>query len=219
MAFGALIASGTASGASIAAANAVAITGAVSVGDVILAVMGEQTALTATGVTDNLGNTYTALNAGTDAGSVTGRAFVARVTSPGNLSSVTVAATSSGNDFAVAATCWSGPAQLGQEAAPANITSPVTSPFICPGTGTSMSNPSNLVIGWGSGNVNATWTASSPTTIAIQSTRTNAHVVISYLVVTSAASVSCIMTGSNQSQIVLGTLSLREDVLQAQGIF
>ena len=48
---------------------------------------GQQTSLTVTAVTDNLGNTYSATNAGSDNGNITGRAFYSRVTVPGTLTS------------------------------------------------------------------------------------------------------------------------------------
>ena len=72
MAFGDQKAIGVAAltGASIGASNPIAIQTppVVAVGDLVVALMAQQTALTASGCTDNLGNTYVAQNAGTLSG-------------------------------------------------------------------------------------------------------------------------------------------------------
>ena len=61
----------------------------VSIGDLIVAVIAQQTALTVTAVTDNLGNTYTAQNAGTLVSTtISGRMFYSRVTVAGTLTTV-----------------------------------------------------------------------------------------------------------------------------------
>ena len=68
----------------------------VAVGDLVFVDFGQQTNLTATDtVTDNLGNTYVAVNAGTDAGSVSIRCFYTRVTVAGTLTQISVPATAS----------------------------------------------------------------------------------------------------------------------------
>src|SRR5215471_10153473 len=82
---------------------------AVNVNDLVVVVFGQQTNLTATGVTDNLGNTYTAQNAGTDAGTSTGRAFYSIVTVSGTLTVCHVAASASTNDYAGIAGVFEGP--------------------------------------------------------------------------------------------------------------
>src|SRR5687767_1068808 len=70
----------------------------VVVGDLVFAVLSEQTSLTVTGWTDNLGNTYTPLNAGDDPGAITARAAWSRVTVAGTLTQVIAAATASANN-------------------------------------------------------------------------------------------------------------------------
>src|SRR5215211_5595091 len=83
----------------IAAAGSVAV----NIGDLVYAVFAEQLTVTVTTVSDNLGNTYTATAAGTDAGTSTGRAYWSRVTVAGTLTSVSAVATASGNNVAAIA--------------------------------------------------------------------------------------------------------------------
>src|SRR5262245_66686310 len=79
-----------------------AATGSISVavGDLIIATLAQQTALTVTACGDNLhgASSYTAVNAGTLNGStISGRTFFRRVTVAGTLTTVTFAATSIAN--------------------------------------------------------------------------------------------------------------------------
>ena len=133
---------------------------AVSVGDLVVSLVCQQTTLTVTGVTDNLGNTYTAQNAGTDAGNVTGRLFYSIVTSAGTLTSVTAACTTSANDGVHIVGVWKGPFGAIDKNI-ANITSDVTSPYSCPTTGT-LSQADEIVIGWGVASYGTSWATSSP---------------------------------------------------------
>ena len=134
MAFGDLKAGGTgaSSGASILASNAITLNTAttVAVGDLVVALMAQQTALTASGCTDNLGNTYTAQNAGTLSGVISGRLFYSRVTVAGSLTTVTIAATASANDFSCVAAVFEGPFVVSPvDRSPSNI-SDVTTPYV-----------------------------------------------------------------------------------------
>jgi hypothetical protein len=84
MAFGSL--KGTLSGSATSIGTSLAATGSVSVavGDLVYAVLAEQTTITSTACADNLSNSYTAVSAGLDAGTtVTGRAWYSRVTTRG----------------------------------------------------------------------------------------------------------------------------------------
>jgi len=109
---------------------------AVEVGDLIIATLGQQTALTLTAVTDNLGNTYVAQNAGTDTGNVTGRMFYARVTVPGNLTSVSFDTTSSVNNYAATVVVFKGPFIVSPlDENPVNLEGDITSPVTCPDPG------------------------------------------------------------------------------------
>src|SRR5687767_1058080 len=84
-------------------------TATVAVGDLVYCVLVQQTALTVTAVTDNLGNTYTATNAGNDAGAVTARAFYSRVTVGGSLTTLSAAATASANNVVFIGVAFQGP--------------------------------------------------------------------------------------------------------------
>lgn len=137
MAFGAL--RGTLSVAAASITNPTNATGsvAVSVGDLIWVLVAERANLTVTGVTDNLGNTYTAQNAGTDAGNAAGRCFYSRVTVAGTLTTVSAAATASADDVAIAVEVIEGPVTVPPiDTNPANTSNDITSPFTCPATGT-----------------------------------------------------------------------------------
>jgi hypothetical protein len=135
---------------------------AVAVGDLVVAVIAEKTEITATTVTDNLGNTYTDKSAGTDAGNITARAYYSRVTTAGTLTSVSAVATASSNNVSFIADVFEGPFETSPlDTNPANITSDVTSPFTCPSTGT-LAQASELVVCFASRVGNAAFTATSP---------------------------------------------------------
>lgn len=219
MAFGSLKGALTGSLASItASANNMTNAGiSVSVGDLVFAVVGQQTNLTTTGCSDNLGNTYTAVDAGTDAGAVTARAFYARVTTAGTLTTVTAAATASSNDFAGVAAVIEGPfATSPLDAHPANITSDITSPFNCPATGT-LAQADEVVIGWGAANQNTSWGSVEPNSVAANANQsTNVKVVVGYQAVSATTSVVPVFTAaSNPTQAILGTASFLKDLTQA----
>ena len=117
----------------------------VAVGDLVFGTISEQTSLTATAATDNLGNTYAAVNAGTDAGNVAIRSFYARVTVAGTLTAVHFAATGSTNDVSCVADAFEGPFEVSPlDANPTNTTD-ATTPFTCPATGT-LAQASELIV-------------------------------------------------------------------------
>lgn len=180
---------------------------AVSVGDLVISVVCQQTNLTVTGVTDNLGNTYTAQNAGTDAGAVTGRAFYSIVTTGGTLTSVTAACTGSTNDGVHIVAAFKGVFSAIDKNI-ANITSDVTSPFTCPSTGT-LTQADEIVISWGVANHGTSWSTSSPSLQAIQlANSTTIKAAINYRVVAATSAISPAFTaGSNPTQAVLGTFT------------
>src|SRR5262245_26610676 len=150
MAFGALKGTLTGDGTSITASNALTGSVAVVVGDLVIVDISEQSLVTATGVTDNLGNTYQPQNAGTLSSSASGRMFYAYVTAAGTLTTVTVAATASAHDYSGSVAVFEGPFDSVQllDASPANNTD-ASSPFTCPASGTLTMQP-ELVVGWGS---------------------------------------------------------------------
>lgn len=162
----------------------------VAVGDLIFGVFAQQTALTAAGtVTDNLGNTYVYVNAGTDAGSVTIRCFYARVTTGGTLTQVSVPATASTNDASAIASVIEGPFLTSPlDANPANTTDG-TSPHTCPATGT-LAQASEVVMAACSLASNLAMTATSPSVITQTVARANVSCAISRRVVSSTSSVT-----------------------------
>jgi len=145
---------------------------AVSVGDLIYVAFSQQTALTATSASDNLGNTYSAVNAGTDGGTPTHRAFYARVTTAGTLTTISVAATASTNDASAVAAVIEGPFMVGPlDANPANTTDGTT-PFTCPATGT-LAQAEEVIMASIGINSNQTVAASSPFTLSGTVARAN----------------------------------------------
>jgi len=222
VAFGSLLGTLTANGNSIAATNALTGSVAVNRGDLVFAVIGEQTSLTATTATDNLGNTYTAQNAGTLSSTViSGRAYWSRVTNPGTLTSVTISATSSTHDFAAFAVVIQGPFLASPlDTSPANITTDVTSPFSTPATGT-LAQANEVVIGWGVANQSTVWAATSPNLLGGNANNsTNAKVAIGYQAVSATTTVTPVFTAAaNPTNSVLGTASFKAAPAVPSGYF
>lgn len=211
MAFGSLRGALSAQSGNVGATNDITGSVAISVGDLVFVVFAEQTSLTASGVTDNLGNTYTAQNAGNDAGNVSGRSFYARVTVAGTLTTATISATSSAHNWAGFAAIIEGPfSSTGfLDANPANITNDVTSPFTCPSTGT-LANATEVVIAWAASDGNTAWTATSPNTLAGQIVRgSSARAIIGYQAVSATTAVAPDFATGNPTVDVLGTVSFR----------
>jgi hypothetical protein len=215
MAFGALRAGTVLSGSANSITNPFAVTGSqdVAVGDLVVAVFAEQTALTVTTVTDNLGNTYVAQNAGTDAGTITGRAYYARVTMPGTLTSVSAVATASGDNVAAVAAAFEGPFITSPlDANPANNNNTDNaSPFTCPSTGV-LAQAAELVVAWMSGQAGTTWLATSPNLKAADAvSQSVSTVILGYQVVAATTAVAPAFTGTNPSVSVQGTMSFKQD--------
>jgi hypothetical protein len=187
----------------------------VSVGDLIVAVMCQQTALTVTGVTDGLGHTYAAQNAGFDAGNCSGRAFWVRATNAGTLTSVDAACTASANNVAFSVAVFEGNFDASPlDANPANNeNTDNTSPITCPATGT-LAQADELVIGWSAsgGAASTDWAATSPNLEAIEtSSSTVAKAIIGYQVVAATTTVSpAFTTASDPTNSVQGTMSFKK---------
>jgi hypothetical protein len=191
----------------------------VSVGDLIIAVLAQQTALTVTAVSDNLGNTYTAQNAGTDAGNITGRMFYSRVTNAGTLTSVSFTTTASTNDAAAGAVMFEGPFLTSPlDANPANSTADITSPFSFPATGT-LAQTDELVVAWAAavGTVTSGWTATSPLRKHDSPSVANAGAFIGSYVVAATTTTTPEATGTNPTQDVLGTATFKKDTTAPVG--
>lgn len=190
---------------------------AVSVGDLIIAVFGENTSLTVGTVTDNLGNTYTAQNAGTDAGAATGRAYYSIATVGGTLTSVSATATASGDDAVAVAQAFEGPfAASPLDANPANVSNDTTSPYTCPSTGT-LTQADELIIAWFVGTLARNVSATSPNLLAqsivstVPGTGGSVCVGLGYQVVSSTSAVAPEFTTSgSQTSTVLGTMSFKK---------
>jgi hypothetical protein len=174
---------------------------AVSVGDLVFGTMSQQTALSASGtVTDNLGNTYAYVNAGTDGGTVAGRSFYARVTVAGTLTTVNVPATASANDASVVADVIEGPFLTSPlDASLANATD-ATTPFTCTATGV-MAQASNVVMAAISIAGAQTVAATSPSTICGTVNRANASVGQSRRVVSATTSIAPEFTGTSATAV------------------
>jgi hypothetical protein len=192
----------------------------VSVDDLIVAAIAEQTTITATAVTDNLGNTYSAVSAGVDAGTATQRVFYSTVTTGGSVTAVNFTATASGNDAAVIAFGVKGPFRATAtvlDAAPAPDTTDVTSPFTFPATGT-LAQADEAVVTFFSFLTGAPTIPTSPQTLIIRvSPSANIGLAAGIQVVSSTSTVTPQWTaGVNPSQVVLGTYSFERLTAQAQ---
>jgi hypothetical protein len=219
MAFGGL--RGTLVGGNNSIPNPLPATGSVAVvvGDLVVALIAQQTALTVTAVTDNLGNTYTAQNAGTLASTtISGRMFYSRVTVAGTLTTVNAATTSSTNDASISAAVYEGPFKVSPlDASPTNLTADTTTPYSCPATGT-LAQADELCIGWFAAAGNATFTAGGGFTKSIQQSQSaNAATAICALVVAATTTQTPSWTGTAPSNDVLGTASFRKDTGVAVG--
>ena len=192
----------------------------VSVGDLILTVVGQQTNLTVTACGDNLhgGSTHTAVNAGTDSGTVTGRAFWHRVTTAGTLTTVTAVCSSSTNDGSISVVVLEGPFRASPlDANPANVQD-TTTPFTGPATGT-LSQADEYIAAFYAKDVNTVFTASSPNVIRVnQQQSANICTGIGGYVVSATTTQSPAWTGGGAvSSDVLITASFRKDTGIAVG--
>jgi hypothetical protein len=218
MAFGDHKGSLTASVASVT--NPTNLTGsvAVAVADLIFVCFSQQTALTATAASDNLGNTYSAVNAGTDAGNATIRCFYSRVTVAGTLTQVSVAATASTNDASAVASVIEGPFRVSPlDANPADATDG-TSPHNCPPTGT-LAQPNEVVMGACSIAANVTLTATAPGVITQTVARANVSTGVQRVVVTSTASVAPQFGAGSTVNAGQTTASFRQDPTFAEAVY
>jgi hypothetical protein len=212
MAFGDFLGSFSASSGSIT--NPFDGTGSevVAVNDLVVFVVCEQTNATVTGVTDNLGNTYTAITAASDAGAATLRAFYSVVTVAGTLTTLHAACTASNDNVTVVGGAWTGPfAASPLDANPANqVNTDVTSPFTCPATGT-LSQADELVVAYGSANNTTAWEATSPNLLAVDNNGQVPKSVLGYQVVSATTSVAPEFTAvSNPGQAIQGMASFKK---------
>jgi hypothetical protein len=146
--------------------NPMAATGSavVAAGDAVAFIYAEQAGVVNAGtLTDNLGNTYTACNAGTFNSTTAGRGYYGIITVAGTLTSLSVATTASTNDAAVSGAIFKGPFST-VDAVPAARTDS-TSPMTGTATGT-LAQASELVVGLMASSANGALSATSPWTEA-----------------------------------------------------
>jgi hypothetical protein len=216
----------TGTGSSISSSNtANTLTGVgtnftVTIGDLVFCCFGSANVNTSTGVTDNLGNSYTAQNAGTLNSGTTvagSRCYWSRVSVAGNLTSFSIACPASANGWTFAAVGWTGPFLSSPlDANPANSTD-ITTVFTWPATGTlaqaaelvvaGITWTSSFALGWGSGFSGHNGPASTP------------NVGIGGQVVNATTSVQCTQTmGGNATSAVEHTASFMIDTSVVPGI-
>lgn len=212
MAFGDHSGSLTASVASVT--NPTNLSGSVSVavGALVFGCFSQQTALTAAGtVTDNLGNTYAYVNAGTDAGTATIRCFWARVTVAGTLTQISVPATASTNDASAVASVIEGPFDASPlDANPANTTDG-TAPHTCPTTGT-LTQADEVVMAAISIALNVACTATLPDVITQTVARANISTAVLRRVVSATTSVTPSFTTGGTANAGQTTASFKKDL-------
>lgn len=183
---------------------------AVSVNDLVYALFIEATSRTVTTVTDNLGNTYTALNAGTDAGNITARAYYSRVTVAGTLTTVTFAATSSGNDIIEFAAVFEGPfAASPLDQNPANVTSDITSPFSCPPTGVLVQS-AELVVAWGATLITELNPVAPMSNVDSNESGSMGGAIASKVVASTTTTTPSFTAVANPTQAILGTSTFKK---------
>jgi hypothetical protein len=158
----------------------------VAIGDLIFVVWDQAAAISSTGVTDNLGNSYTAQNAGTDTGGLTGKTFYSIATVAGTLTQISTAFSSTGSSCSAVAGVFKGPFSA-IDANPAN-NSDTTSPFSCPATGT-LAQAAELIIAWGAHNGGVT-SATAPNTLAVQAVSATFRSVLGYQKVAATTTVT-----------------------------
>src|SRR5215204_1742085 len=215
MAFGAV--KGTLTGAAAAITNPFAATGSVSVaiGDLIVVAYGQRGTLTGGTVTDNLGHTYTAQNAGSDAGNSAGRAWWKIATAAGTLTSVSMTAAASTEDVALAAVVYEGAFDASPlDASPANTTTSGGAK-IGPATGT-LAQADELVVNWANGTVG--WSSGTLTvgtidvTAASGTTASTEAVSIASLIVSATTSTQATWTLGSSAALVFGVMTFKKAV-------
>lgn len=216
MAFGALLDTGTITTTNIPAQLDVTsvggLSGSVSVGDLVIATLAEEIALTVATVTDNLGNTYTASNAGTLSGAISGRMFYSRVSVAGTLNVVHFNCTSSSHNAAAAVAVFEGPFDPSPVDANIANNTDATTPHACPVTGT-LSQAQEVVVSWGAGVGTAGANQLDGVGVGTLATKINvasACIIISYTLTAATTSIAHTFTSSsNPTAAVLGTTSFK----------
>lgn len=117
----------------------------VGVGDLIFVVASEINANTSVSCSDNLGNTYTPINGGTN-GTINNKAFYSIVTTAGN-ATPSVVGTTSGNAYVIAAAAYKGPFTASPLDVNPSTLNDSADPMVTNASGT-LSQADELVIGY-----------------------------------------------------------------------
>lgn len=212
MAFGDLLGTFTVNLLTIVNPTDAAGSAVVAVNDLVVCVFSQQSNITVTAVTDNLGNTYTALGTQTDVGNTTEKAFYSLVTVAGTITVLHGACTGSTNNVVFIGAAFAGPFTASPlDAVPATGTTDITSPFTCPLSGT-LAQADELVVAIGCNNGTTAYVATSPNLLAL-STSDGALITaaIGRQVVAATTSIAPEFTSSaNPAQQVLRTASFKK---------
>ncbi len=185
----------------------------VQAGDLIYAVLSEQTNITVTAMSDNLGNTYTALSAGSDCGASTSRAFYAPVTVAGMLTQVSAACTSSGDNAVMLAQAFQGPFTTPSlDANPGNaVNADIVSPYVGPSTGT-LTQADELLVAWLTRPDSTGIVPVAPLLVLAQfNSGTVIRTALSYRVLASTSSVAPSWTSATDpTQTIMGATSFKK---------
>jgi len=218
MAFGDVLSTGSNNTLNIPASFSPAAAVTVAVGNLIVVFVVEQTSLTVTGVTDNLGNSYSAFNAGTLGGSSSGRAFWSLATVAGSSTPV-AACTSSAHNASIDVAVYEGPfAASPLDANPAN-TVDTSSPYTSPLTGT-LAQADELLVAYYMSSSGTAWSAPSQGSISVQAAAASANGCIVGAVVAATTSTSIDVTQTSVGNAMQGIGSFKQaaaDTLFAQG--
>lgn len=208
--FGTLL--GTLQGSNNDSGTTLSATGSVAVlvGDLVYFLAVEQNDLTAGAVpTDNLGNTYAALTAGDDGGTVCARAYYARVTNAGTLTSITVSTSASTNNNLALAQVLRGPfATSPLDANPVNTVGGSTTTLTCPATGT-LAQAAEVVACFAATPGNTGFTATSPNLESVElASQASVIAVLGYQTVAATTTVTPLFTkASPPGGRIMGTAS------------
>lgn len=165
MAFGDVLATASNTAASISNPFAVSAGFAVSPGNLVVVAVAQRTTLSASAMTDGLGNTFTAFSSGFDGGNATIRGYYSIITTSGTCTP-SVVTTSGTEDGAIVAVGFEGPFAASPLDANPTIVQDTATPFTGPATGTLAQDDELIVAYIGMANGRA-MTATSPSSLTL----------------------------------------------------
>jgi hypothetical protein len=184
-----------------------------TVGDLVYVVCEEQTNNTWGTCSDNLGNTYNAVSAGTDLSAIACRQYWSIVTNAGTLTTISVTATASADNCIIIASVIEGvfAAASALDANPSPVTDDITDPMTGPATGT-LSQADEVIMCFCATNGNPTVTADAPFTQDLEvNSGTTLNLAVAHLLVSATTTVTPTfdLSGSPTTSI-LGTASFKK---------